>query len=102
MMTTTEVHVGMAGSISCWTDVHPVTVVAFKGRRVAVQEDNWKVVSGSEFDGSAQYEYSPNPDAPIKWFSLRKNGRYVSVGGTIKNGYRLGLGHRRRYYDPHF
>ncbi len=101
-MTTTEVHVGMAGSISCWTDVHPVTVVAFKGKRVAVQEDNWKVVSGSEFDGSAQYEYSPNPDAPIKWFSKRKNGKYVEVGGSSKGGFRLYLGHRRRYYDPHF
>ena len=92
------VHIGMGGSISCWTDANPVTVVAIKGKRVGIQEDDWKIVKGSEFDGSAEYEYSPNTTSRIRWFSIRKNGRLKEVGGSMN----LFLGHRRRYYDPHF
>lgn len=97
-----EIVIGMGGSICVWTDVTPVTVVAIKGKRVGVTKDGYKVISGSVQDGSAEYEFTPQMNGPVEWYSLRKNGRFVKIGSSIRHGYRLSLGKRRRYYDPHF
>lgn len=100
MKTTEEVKIGTPGTVSPYTDCYPVTVVAVKGKKVGVTYDEWRIISGSEFDGSAEYEYFPRENGPVVWFSLRKNGRYIKVGHKI-TGTRLGLGVRRRHYDPH-
>ena len=51
-------------------------------------------------DGSAQYDYLPNPDGIVETYSLRKNGRWVRTGDSSTGCY-LVTG-RCEYYDPHF
>lgn len=92
--------VGMPASICSLSDRHPATVIAVNksGKKLTVRKCEWKVISGSEHDGSAQYEYSEDPEGAEYVFSLRKDGRWVEEKGSN----RLSLGHRSRYYDPHF
>lgn len=97
-----DVKVGDPATVCYWSDRDPATVIEVKGKRVIVQLDSWKVVSGHINDGSAEYEYERNPEGRIMVFSLRKNGRLVARGGNARSGTGLGLGYRRHYYDPHF
>lgn len=92
--------VGMPATICMLSDRHPATVIAVSksGKKVTVRKDNWKVISGSEHDGSAKYEYSEDTTGPTYEFTLRKDGRWKEVKGSD----RLRLGHRERYYDPSF
>lgn len=99
---------GMGATIGHHSDCDPATisrVAVFKSgarvgqvRAVWVRRDDWVITSGSEVDGSAKYDYTRNPNAGEIEFRADKNGRFVRKGG----GDRLGVGHRRRYYDPHF
>jgi hypothetical protein len=96
--------VGDPATESGWTDRNPATVsyVSPSGKTVRAQRDNWKVVAGNEYDGSAQYEYQRDPDAYESVYTMRKNGRFVHKGESMRHGRKLFVGHRRRYYDPHF
>ena len=68
----------------------------------AWRQDKAVVVSGTTMDGSAQYQYEPDPDAPEQEFKLRKNGRWVRAGESMRRGTGLALGCRDEYYDPSF
>jgi hypothetical protein len=108
--------VGMGATILHWTDRSAGTIVAVEtdkqGRYVVkVQGDHWKIISGTEQNGSAAYEYSPNPKGGIstfrfedgRWCELRLNrdsGRLNKVARGNGNG--LTIGRRDRYYDPSF
>jgi hypothetical protein len=95
----------MGGTIHLWSDREPVTVVevtpflsgAHEGaaRMIKVRLDDWKIVRGSAQDGSATYEYTPNPDGPLRLFRRRKDGSWG------RRGDRLTLGNRAKYIDPH-
>ena len=41
-------------------------------------------------------------DAPIRKFTLRKNGRWVADGESMRSHGGLGIGHRDYYRDPSF
>lgn len=106
--------VGMAATICMVTDRHPCTVVALehskwsgKLKAVRIAENDFKVVKGSEHDGSAEYEYTPVDMTKVKpeecqKFTLRRTGHWIRDGEPLKGGTRLVLGTRERYYDPHF
>jgi hypothetical protein len=106
-MTTTSVsivEVGMPATLSVGSDRYPATVIGvthFKSgaragevRTVTIQQDTATVSGGVWPD--LEYEYSPNPDGRILLFFADSKGRFKT------DGYRLALGHRRRYNDPHF
>jgi hypothetical protein len=110
MMTTLPLELiqpGHPATICMWTDRDPATVVEvlrFKSgdrkgqvRGVVVTMDHWKVVSGSESDGSAEYEYTSRPEGDRLTFLMTKKG-LVRQGSRD----RLSLGSRRRYFDPSF
>ena len=89
------------------TDSHPARITNFKRNgdkitRVLAQLDDWKVISGSEQDDTAEYAYSPNKNNPEFWFSLRKDGSWVTVGQPLNYTPTLAIGHARRRHDPHF
>lgn len=96
--------VGMPATVCYYTDRDPATVVRVSKtlKTVFVKLDKWKVVDGSEYNGSAKYRYEHDPEADEIEFRLRKNGRWVRAGESTKEGTRLVLGRRRRFYDPHF
>jgi hypothetical protein len=95
--------VGMGATICYWTDRHAGTIIAVSasGREVKVQVDKAVAKHKNIFTETQDYEYSPNPEGSIYTFTLRKNGRYVEKGSSMK-GTKLWVGDRREYYDPSF
>lgn len=104
-----EVEIGMGATLLGWTDRHAATIVGI-GQIITVKQDNAKVVKGSVQNGSAEYEYSPNPDGARYHFKKDKHGRWKSVQfnpetkrwNKVDSGYGLSIGRREEYYDPHF
>lgn len=105
--------VGMGATLLGWTDRYAGTIVRViqdkRGRYiVTVQEDEAKIVSGSDYDGSAVYEYSPNPLNCKHHFRFEegKGWRGVSLAdnGRVKlqESYGLKIGVREQYRDPSF
>lgn len=104
-----EPEVGDGVTFLHWSDRDPGTLVEIKrfksGARkgeisqVGVQADHWEIVSGGEHNGSATYEYSRNPEAPVVWFKRNNKGQWVKPGNRSGG---LSIGRRERYYDPHF
>lgn len=103
-----EPEVGMGATILGWTDRNPATIVAVRTNKdgkaieVQVQEDNYKRVDANGMSEMQDYEYTPNPEAPIRRYSLRNNGAWVRVGETAKGGQRLAIGRREKYHDFSF
>jgi L-2-hydroxyglutarate oxidase LhgO len=95
--------VGMGATLLGWTDRHPATIVAVgpNARWVDAQDDDYKRIDKNGMSESQEYEFSPNPKAPIVRYSLRKDGGYVRVGDSM-SGARLRIGDRDCYYDFSF
>jgi hypothetical protein len=93
------------GCTICYiSDRYPATIVKVNatGGTITIREDEAIAVSGSAQDGSVKYRYEENPQGSERVYTRRKNGSYVEKGGSMKNGTRLHIGSRDRYYDPHF
>ena len=104
-----EPEIGTPVTVCYYSDRNPAEIaeiVRFKSgakkgqiRGVRLRAMNWKIVSGSEYDGSAVYEYTSNPIAPLSGLYLRnERGQYQAKG----KGAKLSIGSAERYYDPHF
>jgi len=111
--------VGMGATLLGWTDRYPGTITkvdtiqSANGKRVTVylyvQNDLYAVVKGTSFDGSAEYEYTPNPKGSISVFRSVDGGLWeeVCINAETKRwkktgGKGLRIGERERYYDPSF
>lgn len=96
--------IGMGVTRSTGSDRYPYTIsrIAPNGRRMWVKADEAKVVSGSELDGSAVYEYTSDEDAPEVEITLRKNGRWERKGASMTWWSGYSIGERSYYRDPHF
>lgn len=92
--------IGMGCTVCYLSDSEPATIIDIKGKRITVQFDIAELVSGSAQNGTAEYTFTKNENGPIRVFSLRKNGKYIEQGSNC--GPSLSIGHRRKYYDPHF
>ena len=91
--------VGDGATICVGSDRYPATIVEIKKNgRVVIQEDNYKLISGTEQDGSAKYEYTSNPDGD-KYTCYNGKRGWCVWGNKYKC---IALGNRRRYNDPHF
>ena len=96
--------VGLPATVGVGSDCYPATVIdvtLFKSgakagevRSVTVQFDSHHSVGGVWPD--LEYEYDRNPVGRILTFFVNGQGKFRT------DGYRLGLGHRRYYNDPHF
>jgi hypothetical protein len=103
MNETIKPEIGMGATLCGWSDRHAATIVeVISDKTIVIQQDSFKVIKGSCHDGSAEYEYSRNPEAGKGVYTLRKNGRWVRQGESLKDGYRASVGFRSEYYDPHF
>lgn len=91
--------VGMGATVGVGSDSDPYTVAeVVTPHHIVIQPDNWRIISGNEGDGSAQYEYTTNPNsAPID-VTLRRDGKWKIDGTTTV----VHIGNRRRYRDPGF
>lgn len=97
--------VGMGATILMWTDRHAATVtkVSASRKQVTVQEDKaTRTDNLGMTDSGQEYTFEPNPDAPERVYTLRKNGAWVRQGEPLRGGQRLAIGHRDHYYDFSF
>jgi hypothetical protein len=102
-MVTNEIpQIGMGATIAIGTDAYPATIVAIKGKKVLVQMDEYRRTDKNGISEDQKYEYYPNPNAPTKTFTLRKNGRFVIEGDSMNSSVRMYIGSRRAYQDPSF
>jgi len=111
--------VGMGATVLSWSDRYAGTitkVIEIGGSKVwlyeiVIREDDVKVIAGSQHDGSAEYEYTPDPDGRVYIFRYnRKNEEWVQgyisteTGrwkvSKIAKGVRIG--ERDQYFDPSF
>lgn len=94
------INAGDGATLAIGSDAKPYTVVGFSesGSTVYVRRDNYKRVDDRGYYTESQdYEYTPDPEAPVQKAHLsRKRGCYRL------NGLPLWLGHRRAYRDPSF
>lgn len=95
--------VGMGATMLGWTDRHAATIVAVgpNGRWVEIRRDDAKRVDSNGMSEAQDYEFTPNPKAPVLRYSLRKDGGYVRVGEKF-SGVRLRIGERDCYHDFSF
>jgi len=100
--------VGMGATVGSGSDCYPATIIEVnKGKdgvvtSFAIQWDTAKNVGG-EWPHSLKYEYEPNPEGTITYYTLRKTGRYKQKGWALRSpGGGIGIGHRRYYQDPSF
>ena len=89
--------IGMGCTICMWSDRHPATIVHITPKQIHVQKDDFVIVKGSMYDGTAEYCYYQNKSNPVIIFRLTKAKGYRSSDG---NG--LLVGHREKYHDPSF
>lgn len=126
-----EPEVGMGVTLLSWTDRNAGTIVAVekdaKGTvMIHVTQDDSRVISGSSsgssFDGSADYEYTPRPDGHRYTFRRNEDGTWQEVfqkalewdaeGKVSKRSSRwskvsgggkgIRIGERETYRDPSF
>jgi hypothetical protein len=95
--------VGTGCSILHWTDRTACTIieVSENGKTVVVQEDNAVRTDKLGMTDSQSYEYTPNPNGVKHTYTLRRNGKWVAKGESIK-GTRLMIGARQHFYDYSF
>lgn len=96
--------VGDGATVLGWTDRHAATIVEVSnnGKTIVIQEDDAKRVDSNGMSESQTYEFTPNPNAPRKTYTRRKNGQYVRQGDPMKGGGRILVGRRDHYYDFSF
>lgn len=81
-------------------DLYPATVIRVSpsGKTVTTQRDRYHVISGSAADGSARYDFLPDPDGAVQVVRIRKDGRYYS---PELGSFSMAL-HRKAHTNPHF
>lgn len=95
--------VGMGCTLLYYTDRKAATIVeVVNERKIAIQEDIATRIDSNGMSESQAYTYSPNPEAAKEIYTLRKNGRWVRVGDSAKNGQAIGIGYRKSYHDYSF
>ena len=102
-----EPEIGMGATILYWSDRKAATIVditRFKSgpkagqvKAITVQQDIATRTDSWGMSDAQSYNYQPDPDAPTRTFSLRKDGRYRDSGGTS-----IRIGSRDQYYDYSF
>lgn len=95
--------VGMGATVLMFSDRHPATVVeVLSPKRIIIQGDNSRRTDKNGMSESQQYEYSRNPNGEKREVTLRKNGRWIVAGESLKQGTAIRLGVREEYYDYSF
>lgn len=95
--------VGIGATKFSGSDRYPYTVVeVVSDKKVILQADIAKRTDKNGLSEIQTYEYTPDPDAEKIVVTLRKNGRWVRDGESMKGGTGFHIGHREAYSDPSF
>ena len=95
--------VDMGATALMWTDRAAYTIIeVLSPTKIVVQRDTCKRVDGLGMTDSQEYEYTPNPHGSISRVTLRKNGKWITEGQSMKDGTRWVIDSRMEYYDYTF
>ena len=100
--TQAQPEVGMGATILGWTDRYAATIIEVLPRQVTVQYDHATRSDTNGMSDAQAYEYTPNPHGRKETYTLRKNGRWVRKGESLKDGGRLAIGYRDHHHDFSF
>jgi len=93
--------VGMACTILMWSDRHAATIIEVSPKKIVVQDDIATRTDSYGMSDCQSYDYTPNPEGAKSTYTLRKNGKWVREGDSIK-GQQVAIGERDHYYDYSF
>lgn len=98
-----EPKVGMGATMVFWTDRHAYTIIDVSPdlKTIKVQRDRATRIDKNGMSECQNYLYNQDCAGDIQVATLRKNGRYVLKGDSMKGTY-VAIGHRREYYDYSF
>jgi hypothetical protein len=90
--------VGDGATLLSWTDRHPATVVwvSPSGKTIRLQADSAVRKDDNGMSEVQAYEFSPDPEGPVRTARLTKKGWKVSKGPAVL------IGHREKYHDYSF
>lgn len=104
--------VGMGATELHWSDrtagtlveVHTPKSGEARGQitRIAFQADHAERIDAGGAHDVPRYRYTPDPEGPITWYTLRRNGKWVREGSALKDGTCLALNRRDAHFDPSF
>ena len=98
-----EPYVGMPATFLVGSDRYPATIV-----EVTHNKDGRVIKLGAQSDTSyrgedGEWVYERNPKGDIRYYTLRKTGRFKQKGWALKSpGGHIGLGYREKYWHPSF
>ena len=83
-------NIGDGATILSWTDRHPATVIDVEAQGkaiiVTVQEDHAHRVDENGFSERQTYLYTPNPNAPKRYFRITAAGNIESIYKNEETG----------------
>lgn len=92
--------INMGATEICWTDRHAFTIVEIiNDKTIVVQRDDVKRTDNLGMTDSQQWECTPNSNNNTYIVTLRKNGKWITKGQSLKDGTRWLIGSRMEYYD---
>lgn len=93
-----KIEVGTLATGSYWSDCYPFEVIKLSpsGKTIYIRRMDSKVVSGSTHDGTAEYEYTSDPNGQLYTVRMTKKGYRTPCN------MRIAFGHAREYRDPSF
>lgn len=97
--------VGMGATVTMYTDRKAYTVIEVRhnGKMVVVRRDTATRTDTNGMSDCQSYRYEPNENGRIETFTLRKNGRWLQVGESMRSyGCALIIGTRDEYHDYSF
>jgi hypothetical protein len=97
-----EFAVGEGATMGFGSDCYPYTIIqVVSEKKVVIQADRSKLVSGNILTEAQEYEYSRDPNGTTLVVTKRKNGKWYPQGQSM-NSQSVYLGGRRAYRDPSF
>jgi hypothetical protein len=93
--------IGMGATQILWTDRHAYTIVEISpsGKKIIVQRDKAHNTGGH---GSNDWTYERDENGIKCAVTLRKNGKWIAKGESLKHGSRFILNWRNENYDWEF
>jgi len=87
-----------------WSDRKAGTIVyqSVDKKTIGWSQDNAVRTDSNGMSDCQSWSYIADPNAPVRVFTLRKDGTYVEKGQPLRGSSRLYPGERSEYYDFSF
>jgi hypothetical protein len=91
--------VGMGATELFWSDRHAHTIIKVHGPKlIEVQRDKATRTDGNGISDAQSYQYEADPKGAVVMVSLRKNGKWIRVGESMRAP-SFAIGTRIEFYD---